>query len=68
MLNMTDCGLIAEISSLTDNKQLAELIGVELVGAIFTPEPDQNHPFTVGGCRSSLSQPLKSQRRPEVQM
>ena len=33
MLDMTDCGLIAEISSLTDNKELAELIGVELVGA-----------------------------------
>ena len=33
MLDMTDCGLIAEISSLTDNKLLAELIGVELVGA-----------------------------------
>ena len=30
---MTDCGLIAEMSSLTDNKELAELIGVELVGA-----------------------------------
>ena len=33
MLDMTDCGLIAEISSLTDNKELAELIIVELVGA-----------------------------------
>ena len=33
MLDMTDCGLMAEISSLTDNKELAELIIVELVGA-----------------------------------
>ena len=33
MLDMTDCGLIAEMSSLTDNRELAEPIGVELVGA-----------------------------------
>ena len=30
---MTDCGLIAEMSSLTDSNELAEPIGVELVGA-----------------------------------
>ena len=42
--------------------------GVELVGAIFTPDPDQNHPFTLAGCKSSLSNPLKSQSLPLVQM
>ena len=33
MLDMTDCGLMAEMSSLTDSRELAEPIGVELVGA-----------------------------------
>ena len=41
---------------------------MELVGAILTPDPDQNQPLTATGCKSSRSQPLKLQRRPDVQM
>merc|ERR1719483_1674273 len=32
-----------------------------------TSEPDQNHPFTIGGCRSARSHPGKLHFRPEVQ-
>lgn len=39
-----------------------------LVGANFCNSAVQNQPLIWRGCRSGLSQPLKSQRRPEVQM
>ena len=39
-----------------------------VVGPILAPDPDQNQPFTLGGCRSGRSQPLKLHLRPDVQM
>lgn len=39
-----------------------------VVGPILAPEPDQNQPFTLGGCRSGRLHPLKLHLRPDVQM
>lgn len=39
-----------------------------VVGPIFAPEPDQNHPLIFGGCKSGLSQPAKLHFLPDVQM
>ena len=36
-------------------------------GNILTPEPDQNQPLTMAGCRSGLSHPSKLHFLPEVQ-
>lgn len=39
-----------------------------VVGPILAPEPDQNQPFMLGGCKSGRSQPLKLHFLPDVQM
>lgn len=39
-----------------------------VVGPILAPEPDQNQPLMLAGCRSGRSQPLKLHLRPDVQM
>lgn len=35
---------------------------------ILAPDPDQNHPFSFGGCKSGRSHPAKLHLRPDVQM
>lgn len=48
---------------------LLQPVGTRLVGSIFWREDDQNHPFTVFGSKSGrFSQPLKSHKRPDVQI
>lgn len=39
-----------------------------VVGPIFAPEPDQNHPLTLAGTKSGRSHPLKLHFLPDVQM